>query len=126
MKRLLTLIALFSAFLLSAQKDVTLKVEISTDSILMDNYFEVKFTLENADSRQFTPPLFEGFQVLSGPNTSSSMSIINGNVSQSISYSYYLKPKDIGNYYISPASIEVDGNILESEPIEVTIHPNPD
>jgi len=93
---------------------------------LMDNYFEVKFTLENADSRQFTPPSFEDFQVLSGPNTSSSMSIVNGDVTQSISYTYYLKPKDIGNYYIAPASMEADGQTIESEPIEVMIHPNPD
>lgn len=126
MRRLLTLSLLFGAFLLTAQKNPVFKVEISKDSILMDNYFEVKFTLENADSRQFTPPTFEDFQVLSGPNTSSSMSIVNGDVSQSISYSYYLKPKDIGNYYIAPASIETDGQTIESEPIEVIIHPNPD
>jgi len=126
MRRLLILIGLFSAFLLTAQNNPVFKVEISTDSVLMDNYFEVKFILENADSRQFTPPSFEGFQVLAGPNTSSSMSLVNGDMSQSISYSYYLKPKDIGNYYIPPASIEIDGQVLESEPIEVTIHPNPD
>ncbi|MEM6698857.1 MAG: BatD family protein [Bacteroidota bacterium] len=126
MNKLLTLSLLFGAFLLTAQKNPTFKVEVSTDSILMDNYFEVKFTLENAGSRQFTPPSFDDFQVLSGPNTSSSMSIVNGEVTQSISYSYYLKPKDIGNYYISPASVEADGAIIESEPVEVMVHPNPD
>jgi len=126
MRRLLTLLLTFGAFLLTAQKNPVFKVEVSTDSILMDNYFEVKFTLENADSRQFTPPSFEDFQVLSGPNTSSSMSIVNGDMTQSISYTYYLKPKDIGNYYIAPASIEADGQTIESEPVEVMIHPNPD
>lgn len=126
MRRLLTLSLLFGAFLLTAQENPVFKVEVSTDSILMDNYFEVKFTLENADSRQFIPPSFENFQVLSGPNTSSSMSIVNGDVTQSISYVYYLKPKDIGNYYIAPASIETDGQTIESEPIEVIIYPNPD
>lgn len=126
MRRLLTLIILFSAFLLSAQENPTFKVEVSTDSVLMDNYFEVKFTLENVEGRQFSPPNFDDFQVIAGPNTSSSMSIVNGDITQSMSYSYYLKPKDIGNYYIPPASIEANGQFIESEPIEISIHPNPD
>lgn len=101
-------------------------LEISTDSILMGNYFEVKFTLENANGRNFYPPTFEGFTIIGGPNQASSMSIVNGNMTQSISYSYYLEPKDIGQFWIEPASIEAGDDILETSPTEILVVPNPD
>lgn len=126
MKKVILLLFLLNTLVAAAQKDANFTVTVSTDSILMDNYLEVTFKLENASAQAFTPPSFEGFQVLSGPNTASSMSIVNGTMTQSISYSYYLKPNDIGNYYIPPASIEADGNVLETAPLEVGVFPNPD
>lgn len=52
--------------------------------------------------------------------------MINGTVSQSVSYSFYLEPKDIGNYFIEPASIFVEGEPLETTPIEILVVPNPE
>lgn len=111
---------------LLAQKAPKFTVEISTDSILLGNYFQVKFTLENASGEHFQAPVFEGFQIVSGPNTSSSISIVNGEVSQMASYTFYLQPNDIGNYYIQPASIQVEENVLETIPLQVIVVPNPD
>lgn len=115
----------FSSFTY-AQENVKFSVEVSNDSILMGNYFKVKFSLENAKGDQFVAPIFEGFNVISGPNFSSSMSIMNGEMSQSVSYTYYLEPKDIGNFYIQPASINVGEDVLETQPLEVMVVPNPD
>jgi hypothetical protein len=109
-----------------AQQTAKLTIEVSTDSILLGNYFQVTFTLENANGDNFEPPTFENFTVVSGPNLSSSFSMANGVMKQSIAYSYYLEPKDIGNYYIEPASIEADGMVLMSEPVEVMVVPNPE
>jgi hypothetical protein len=100
--------------------------QVSTDSILMDNYFEVKFVLENADGQNFEAPDFnENFKVMSGPNFSTSMSIMNGAVSQSMTITYYLEPKDIGAYYILPASVQAEEKVLETVPLEVVVVPNP-
>ena len=128
MKRIITFLFGFIICLaLQAQENQpSFSFEISTDSILMGNYFEVKFTLENANGKNFAAPTFEGFNVVGGPNSSMSTSIVNGVVTQSISYSYYLEPKDIGQYWIEPASIETGDNILETTPIEVLVVPNPD
>ena len=101
-------------------------VEISTDSILLGNYFEVKYTLKNGSANNFVAPDFENFNVVSGPNTSTSMSFMNGQMTQSVSYSYYLEPKDIGSFYIQPASIETKDEVLETVPMEVLVVPNPD
>jgi len=111
---------------LMAQDEPRFTIEVSTDSILMGNYFQVTFTLENAKGSDFAPPTFDGFNIVSGPNTSSSMSIVNGDVSQKVSYTYYLEPQDIGNYFIEPASIATAETILETQPIEVLVVPNPD
>lgn len=109
------------------EKPVTFTVSVSTDSILMDNYFEVKFTVENADGKNFEAPDFsENFEVASGPNFSSSVSMLNGQVSQSMDITYYLRPKDIGVYYIQPASVKANGQVLETAPLEIFVHPNPD
>ncbi|MCB0568558.1 MAG: BatD family protein [Phaeodactylibacter sp.] len=112
---------------LSAQEEgPRFTVEASSDSILMGNYFKVVFTLENASGDNFEPPVFQGFDVASGPSFASSISIFNGRTSQKVSYTYYLQPRDIGNYYIEPASIAVGGKVLETLPVEVIVVPNPD
>ncbi|NJL76185.1 MAG: protein BatD [Saprospiraceae bacterium] len=109
-----------------SQQMAAFTIEVSTDSILLGNYFEVTFTLQNANGNNFEPPIFKDFQVMAGPNVSTSLSMTNGQVKQSVTYSYYLEPKDIGNYYIEPASIEADGQVLVSEPLEIMVVPNPE
>lgn len=130
MKKKLTLIIGCMAFVIGshlfAQEGPRFTVEVSSDSVLMENYFTVSFTLENAEGMNFLPPAFDDFEVVSGPNTSSSMSFINGAMSQKITYTFYLRPREIGNYYIQPASIESNEGLLETLPREVIVLPNPD
>lgn len=109
-----------------AQEGVSFTSSISTDSILLGNYVEVKFRLENVEVETFYPPEFEGFERLSGPNTATSMSIINGATSRSTTYTYLIKPLDVGDYFIPPAAVETRDGVLESEPIAVLVVPNPD
>ena len=109
-----------------AQKNTVFKASVTNDSILLGNYFVVRFQLDNAEGANFSAPDFEGFDVVSGPSTSRNVSIINGVMSQQMSFSYHLKPRDIGNYYIEPASVEVEGQFLETEPIAILVVPNPD
>ena len=37
----------------------------------------------------------KNFQIVSGPNQSSSMSMVNGSISQSLTYSYTLRPRKL-------------------------------
>lgn len=128
MKKLLFLIASFLMIstIAFSQKEIKLTIEVSSDSVLLGNYLEVKFTIENAEVKNFEAPSFDGFNIISGPNQSSSMMINNGEVTQSVSYSYYLEPNDVGSYYIQPAFVDTGGQILESMPIEVNVMDNPD
>jgi hypothetical protein len=126
-KKLLYTIAFsFVISLVFAQEESSFRMEVSNDSILLGNYFEVKFILENESGSQFDPPSFDGFTVVRGPSQASNFSIMNGKTSQSLSFSYYLEPLDIGNYYIDPASINVGDKILETLPKEILVVVNPD
>ncbi len=104
----------------------TFTTELSIDSLLLGNATKVSFTLENARGSNFTPPDFAGFQIVAGPSQSSSISMINGTLSQRFSYIYYLEAEEIGNFYISPASIETEEGILETLPVSILVVPNPD
>lgn len=82
------------------------------------------FTLSNAGldaGKNLRPPDMGKFRIMSGPNRSSSVQIINGSISSSIVYSYLLEPKEIGKFTIGSATIEVDGKTMTSAPLTVEI-----
>lgn len=126
MKKSTATITLLLGFFLSLQaQEASIKVEVSTDTVLLGNYFELKFTLENAGGK-FEAPDLTGFDIVGGPNSSTSMSIINGQVKRSSSYSYYLRPVDIGSFTIPPAFVTTKEEVLETVPLEIVVIPNPD
>ncbi|HEY4799430.1 MAG TPA: BatD family protein, partial [Bacteroidia bacterium] len=57
----------------------------------------------------------------SGPNQSSSVQIINGSMSQSITLSYYLAAKKEGTFTIGPATIMAGNNALKSNSITIEV-----
>ncbi|MBU1678323.1 MAG: BatD family protein, partial [Bacteroidetes bacterium] len=54
-------------------------------------------------------------------NQSTSMQIINGSVSSSISYSYILYPEREGTFTIDKASVELGGRRFETDPLKITV-----
>ena len=91
MKKLIMvgMLALLNFSLQAQENSPKFTVSISMDSILLGNYFEVKYTLENGSGDNFIAPDFENFTIVGGPNTSTSMSFMNGEMTQSVSYAYY-------------------------------------
>jgi hypothetical protein len=83
---------------------------------------EVTFSLGGTSGGDnFQPPSFNDFAILSGPNQSTSMQIMNGSVSSSVSYSYVLQPKAPGKFTIGPATIEAGGKKLQTQPIIIEV-----
>ena len=102
------------------------EVKISTDTILYGNFLEVRFVAQNLKGT-FEPPEFTDFEVVGGPNQSTSMSIINGHSSQTASFSYFIKPRNTGLLYIEPAYyLNGSESNYETQPIEIISLPNPD
>lgn len=82
--------------------------------------FQVTWEL-NASGSNFVAPEITDFQVLGGPNQSTSMQFVNGSMSQSISYSYVLRAGQEGNFTIGPAKIKVGGNVVESNSLTINV-----
>ena len=116
-----SIILLYSSFLSGQNFEVT----VSTDSVLLGNYIEVSFKVENLDGN-FEAPEFTDMDIISGPNTSSSIQIINGEKSSQLSYSYYLKPRDVGSHTIPPAYLITEEQTLETLPLVINVYPNPE
>lgn len=122
----LSILTLLVIFTFSVQGQVIqVKTEISNDTILYGNVFNVRFTAKNAQVK-FTAPEFEELQVISGPNVSTSMQFVNGKMSSTMSYEYIVKPSDIGEYFIGPAYFESQDTVFETSPMTVIVIPNPE
>lgn len=126
MKKIFLLTALIILSLTAWGQETTFTVSVWPDTLLLGNQLQVSFQLENGNSQDFTPPEFENFSVVAGPNMSSSMMMANGVVNQSVTYSYYLEAKEAGVFFIPPAKIETEAGTLFTEPFEVIVLPNPD
>ena len=109
-----------------AQDNVNFSVTASSDTVLLGNYIEVSFSLENVSARNFEAPAFEAFDIVSGPNQSSSFSMVNGVTTQSMTYSYYVKPREVGTFYIEPSFVDAGEKNLSTQPIEIIVLENPD
>jgi len=86
--------------------------------------FQVYFTFSDGDInkiKNFRGPSFKGFSVLSGPNQSTSMQIINNSVSSSIEYSYIAQCSKEGKYTIGSASLEYEGQTYNTNLIKIEV-----
>jgi hypothetical protein len=102
------------------------KFEATVDRTTVGQYerFKVYFTFEGGDVNRvsnFTPPAFIGFKILTGPNQSTSMQIINGQMSGSLTYSYVLQADEVGDYKINFASVEYEGKKYNTGTIQIKV-----
>jgi hypothetical protein len=119
--RLFLLLLLLIADVASGQ---TFTASVDNTTVGVNDQFQVTFTFSGTDIngiKSFNPPDFHGFMVLSGPNQSTSMQIINGSVSASASYSYYLRPHSVGKFTIGSASINYNGKIFSTQPLAINV-----
>ena len=86
--------------------------------------FTFTFAL-NQRAQQIASSQFPGFDVLSGPNQSSStsMTIVNGQTTQSnsFSYSFTLRAQKEGTFTIPAATFVVDGNQVKSNSVQIKV-----
>lgn len=127
MRNLITLSILFFCSWQAMAQSASFNIQVSTDSVLLGNLISVSFSLENTNANEaVTFPSFADFHVVNGPNTSSSTTIMNGQMSQSTRYTFYLEPKAVGDAYIEPAGVTTSDGYLETSPILIQVHPNPE
>ena len=104
----------------NAISQVSFKATVSKSVLGINERLRVVFEMnENGDN--FIPPEFRGFNIVGGPNQAISNSWINGKRTFSKKYTYFLSPKLKGKLIIGQASIEINGQLYKTSPIELDI-----
>ena len=117
-------VLLFSSGICKAQEDA-FYLQTNKDTILAGNILQVSFVANNVAGK-FEGPDFENLNIVSGPNTSTSMSMVNGDITQYATYSYAIYLEEIGEIVIPPAYLITNDVTLETEPTSVIVLPNPE
>ncbi|MEI7897047.1 MAG: BatD family protein [bacterium] len=116
---------LLSATSLQAQ-DIRLTGQ-ARQVVAVGETFTLVYTL-NAQGSGFRGPNIQGFDLISGPNTSTSSSIrsVNGSTTMSITYTftYLLQANREGNFEIPAASVTVNGKQMSSNTVTIKVVKN--
>lgn len=115
------LFLLFKSTIILFAQDAKMTATISKNPVAAGEQFQITFSL-NTSGKTFQAPTFPNtFNVLSGPNQSTSMQFINGSMSQSVSFSYILQATKEGKYTVAPAMIDVGGKRILSNTLTVEV-----
>ncbi len=99
---------------------VSFEARVSKKKLGLNERLRVDFVMnENGDN--FTPPKFEGFRVMGGPNQSISNSYVNGRRSFSKSFTYFLTPMRKGQLTIKQATVDIGGEQYKTTPLQVQV-----
>src|SRR5215207_9100933 len=106
MNRVITRIAIFFTALLFAGKAgaQVVTAQVSAKQVQMGTPFEYAIVI-NTNPNSYSPPNFKGLDILSGPNQSTSMQMVNGQTSVQLTLSWTLVGNKEGKYNISSAFV---------------------
>lgn len=97
-----------------------LTAQVSKNKVYVGEVFQISFTA-NGNMGAFKQPNMPEFDIYSGPNQSTSVQIMNGNMSQTISYSFMIAARKDGKYTIGPASATVNNVKVESNSVTIEV-----
>lgn len=106
------------------------RAEMSLDprgEIGLEEAVQVTIKIDSPGQTRLSPPRFqlENLQIVSGPSQSTSIQVINGAMSQSLSFTWLVQPQKLGRARIHSATIDVGGQSLELPPAEIQVVGNP-
>lgn len=104
---------------LKAQNE-KLTASASATTIATGEQVQITYSL-NASGKGFKAPAFQDFDVVMGPSQSQQMQIINGAVSQTLSFTYVLQATKEGVFKFGAAEISVGSNKIYSNPLTITV-----
>lgn len=122
---------IFILFCFCVGKSIGQDIEFTASAkpvVAVGETFNLSFTL-NAQGTGFHLPNFQGFDILSGPNTSTTSNIrsINGRTSMAITYTftYFLHANREGTFEIPAATISVNNKTHTSNTLTIKVVKNP-
>ncbi len=114
----------FAFFNVASLRAQVFKVSADKTTVGLGETFQIYFEFDAPDMNSvsgFHAPAFKGFTILGGPNQSTSMQIINGQMSSSVTYSYVLTPQKLGSFTIGTASVKYKGKTYKTKPLTIKV-----
>lgn len=109
-------------------QEIVFSAQPSADKIGINDRVGVTFSIQNAGRvDDFSPPAFNGFRLVSGPNQSNATQITNYNgqsvVTTTIHLTYILQPDRTGTLTIPPAAMVSNGKTYYTNSCRVEVVP---
>ncbi|MFL5753005.1 MAG: BatD family protein [Bacteroidia bacterium] len=120
LKHTALVVLVFLLSLMNSFGQVKFTAQLSKNKVTIGEVFQIAFTL-NTNGTNFKAPSFSDFDVYSGPNQSTNMQYVNGQMSQSITLSYFIAARKEGKFTIGPASALVNGQKMETNSVTVEV-----
>ncbi len=101
-----------------------LRAEVDARKIGLQDRVQLTVTLEGsagAGVRSMPVPPLRGLRLVAGPSMSTQVSIVNGRMSQSQSFSFVLQPTAVGEGWIGPVRVSLEGVEHATEPITIEV-----
>ena len=125
-KLIITITLLIAAFTYVKADEVTFTAD-APNAVVMGETFRLSYTVNTHNAMNFRVGNITDFDILSGPNRSSSMSStsVNGvrTTSHTLTFTCILRPKKEGTFTIPSATITAEGKQLTSKELTVKVLP---
>jgi hypothetical protein len=110
--------------LLSYADDISISADVDRQEIAMDEQVTLTITVSGSVSNIPQPsiPSLDGFTAYSS-GRSQNISIINGQVNSSVTFTYILVPNEAGDYTLGPFTINYKGQAYSAGPINIKVLP---
>ncbi len=98
----------------------SIEVFVGRNDVTIQDRIRMSVAIEGSRSAEPQLPDLSDFSVREiGP--SSEFQMINGRITNRVTYSYYLVPKHTGVLTIGPATVEIGGRLYQSRPVSIRV-----
>ena len=101
-----------------AQVNISVSVDRTRIGLNEEFFLVVEITGSGGDPRL---PEMNAFAGVTGSSSSTSIQMMNGRISQSVTYQYSLVAQTAGKFTIGAVEVEAKGQVYRSQPIEIEI-----
>ena len=111
---------------LSFAGDISLKAYVSKNTVGLQEQFSYSVEVSGQSASLPSPdfPEFRDFYVLSGPNSSTNIQWINGRMSSSKTFTFYLQAQKEGQLTIGAVTLNYEGKRYSSGPVTINVVKN--
>lgn len=104
----------------SAEGNVNLSVTLSQKQLRVNQSAALTLTITGAKSAEIELPQVDNL-LFQRRGQSRKIEIINGDFTASVAISYHIRPLQEGKYTIPPMTVNVDGEVMKTEPLSLTV-----